>query len=212
MIDLLKIADRLADKNRLKKYNHFIRYYSPDSSARILDVGASEDEYRPAANIIEKKYPFPQKITALGIEKYIGFRKRYPMVRAVNYTGGKFPFSDDEFDIVWCNAVLEHVGDRAMQRQFFEEIARVGKKAFVTTPNRYFPFELHTKIFLLHYLPKKYFDKILKLCGKSWAAGDYMHLLSLSEIRGILKDCGITQYKIARNRILGFTVDFIITF
>jgi hypothetical protein len=48
--------------------------------------------------------------------------------------------------------------------------------------------------------------------GKSWAAGDYMHLLSLREIKEILDKCGIKKYRIIKNRILGLIADFVIIF
>jgi hypothetical protein len=41
-------------------------------------------------------------------------------------------------------------------------------------PNRYFPFEVHTRYLLIHWLPKTVFDKILSYTPKKWAAGDYI--------------------------------------
>lgn len=110
------------------------------------------------------------------------------------------------------NAVLEHVGDIHKQEKFLREIRRVSKHAFVTTPNRCFPFEVHPRILLLHLLPKEIFDNLLMMLGKSWATGDYMHLLSWRNIRDLLSKCEITNYKIIRNKILVMTVDFIIIF
>ena len=63
------------------------------------------------------------------------------------------PFADGEFDIVFSNAVIEHVGGREQQRRFVEESLRVARRAFVTTPNRWFPVEVHTRLPLVHWLP-----------------------------------------------------------
>ena len=84
--------------------------------------------------------------------------------------------------------------------------------SFVTTPNRYFPFEVHTRIFLLHYVHKGLFDKILNKIGKSWATGNYMHLLGLRGIKKLLRKCGINEYRIPKNKVLGFTIDYVIMF
>ena len=52
-------------------------------------------------------------------------------------------FKDKEFDIVFSNSVIEHVGDYNDQCQMANEIKRVGKRYFVQTPNLYFPIEPH---------------------------------------------------------------------
>jgi len=209
MVNILTIADRFSNSNRLRKYNFFISYFKPTINTQILDVGPSEREYLENANIIEKRYSYPENITVLGIEDFEQFSKRYPKVKIVKYKGDIFPFRDKEFDICWCNAVIEHVGNRDKQEKFLKEIYRVSKTAFITTPNRYFPLEVHTKIPLLHYLPKKVFDKLLIKMGKSWAAGDRMHLFGLRDIKMLLRKCNVNTYKIVKNRILGFVVDFV---
>ncbi len=126
------------------------------------------------------------------------------------------PFPDKSFDLCWSNAVLEHVGSHASrveaQVTFLSEIARVSKSAFVTTPNRWFPAEIHTRTPFLHWLPKPMFDRYLKMRGQEWAAGDYMDLLSVHDLRSVLKAAGITEYRIVRNRLMGFTVDFVVMF
>ncbi len=206
------IANSLRNRNRLRKYNFFLQYFEPDANIRILDVGASEKEYQEAGNILEKKYPYPECITVLGVDEYSEFQRRYPKVKTIIYDGGRFPLRDKQFGICWCSAVIEHVGDINAQIKFLSEMARVARKVFFTTPNRYFPFEVHTRLFLLHWLPKAIFDKILKKTGKTWASGNYMHLLGLKDVKTLLYRCGINKYKIIKNRIFGFVVDFMIVF
>ncbi len=212
MLKLGNFAKKISNKNRCRKLELFLKTFEISTCCKILDVGASEKEHQEHANILEKKYPYPENITALGVEKYDLFCKRYPKVKAITYDGKNFPFEDKSFDICWCNAVIEHVGDRENQEYFLGEIKRVAKSAFVTTPNRFFPFEVHTKLPLLHFLPKRIFDEILILLNKSWATGDYMHLLSLGDIKKLLEKSGISEYKVIKNKILGFTVDFVIIF
>ncbi|MCX6743600.1 MAG: methyltransferase domain-containing protein, partial [Candidatus Parcubacteria bacterium] len=178
----------------------------------ILDVGYTEKEYRDSDNLIEKSYPYQEKITALGIDKPIQFSARYPKVKAVVYDGKNFPISDQQFDLCWSNAVLEHVGNEDAQILFLQEIQRVSKRSFISTPNKCFPIELHTKIPLLHWLPRPIFNKVLKLLNKSWAAGDYMNLLSLKQIQGLLNKAGIRNYQLIKNKFLFWTIDFVVIF
>lgn len=187
----------------------FIEFIQPSPEAKILDVGATESEYQKSDNILEKEYPYPENITVLGVDNYEEFCKRYPYVKTIIYQGGKFPFKDKEFEICWCNAVIEHVGDRKAQEFFLKEISRTTKRAFITTPNKNFIYESHTRLLFLHYLPKKIFDKILVMIGKSWGTADYMNLLGEKDIINILEKSGITKYNIIKLKILSFTIGFV---
>jgi hypothetical protein len=65
----------------------------------------------------------------------------------------ELPFRNREFDLVYSNAVIEHVGDVTDQRRMADEVRRVGKRWFVTTPNRWYPFEFHARMPFLSWLP-----------------------------------------------------------
>jgi hypothetical protein len=204
----MSIASRVSAFNRRRKWSLFLKEIPPSEKMTILDVGFSEKEYSSTDNFIEKHYPYQNRLTALGVDTPCDFLTRYPDVKAVSYDGSLFPFDDKEFDLCWSNAVIEHVGGFEKQLFFLKEIKRVSRRAFITTPNKWFPVELHTRTPLFHYLPKNLFDKYLGLIGKKWATGDYMHLLSASDLKALLVAVDIAPYKLFRNRILGFTVDF----
>jgi len=208
----MSIANKVSGFNRQRKWDFFLQEFPPYSNTKILDVGYADPEYSPNDNFIEKYYPFPERLTALGLDEPNAFTKRYPKVRAIQYAGDVFPFSDKQFDICWSNAVLEHVGDSVKQLGFIKEVKRVSHRAFITTPNRYFPIEPHTRTPLLHHLPKKYFEAYLTLVGKKWATGEYMHLLGIKEICALLRAADIQKYKIIRNKLFGFTLDFVMIF
>jgi len=62
---------------------------------------------------------------------------------------------DKQFEVVFSNAVIEHVGNFQQQRQMAEEVQRVGKRYIVQTPNRYFPIEPHVLIPFFQFFPLK---------------------------------------------------------
>jgi SAM-dependent methyltransferase len=68
--------------------------------------------------------------------------------------GRALPFRDGAFDIVFSNSVIEHVGDRASQQRFAQEVARVGRGYWVQTPDRHFPVEQHLLTPVVHWLPR----------------------------------------------------------
>jgi hypothetical protein len=205
----VSFAYRISAFNRARKWSLFMSEMCPTHETMVLDVGFCEDEYSLTDNYIEKHYPHPERLTALGVDTALKFARRYPQVRAVTYDGKRFPFADKQFDICWSAAVLEHVGGPDAQELFLKEIKRVSRRAFVTTPNRLFPVEVHTRTPLLHYLPKNLFDRYLVRIGKPWATSRYIHMLSEPELNSRLSQAQIAHYHLVRNRILGFTVDFV---
>jgi hypothetical protein len=62
-------------------------------------------------------------------------------------------FADREFNVVFSNSVIEHVGSHDRQRHMADEVRRVGERYFVQTPNFYFPIEPHTLVPGYHWLP-----------------------------------------------------------
>jgi Methyltransferase domain len=62
-------------------------------------------------------------------------------------------FTDQEFDLVLSNSVIEHLGSYQFQKSMAAEIQRVGKLYYVQTPNRNFPIEPHFLVPFYQFLP-----------------------------------------------------------
>jgi hypothetical protein len=205
---LKNAVNSIRHRSRLEKLEQMKGLLKAASSDKVLEVGIADREYSPVDNFLIKAYPWQEKITALGVGEVSGFRKLYPNVRAVSYNGRIFPFKTNEFDIVHSNAVIEHVGGNKEQELFLREMARVAKRGMLTTPNRHFPIETHTRVPFLHWIGKKEFDKILIRIGKGWAAGPYMHLLCERDLRALAEKVRLRNYRIIKNRLFGLTMTF----
>jgi SAM-dependent methyltransferase len=165
----------------------FIARIAPTSETRVLDVGVTSDSFYPESNYFERWYPHPAQVTAVGTEDGSHLAAAYPGLTYRRVEAGKsLPFGDHEFDVVFSNAVLEHVGGQASQAAFIAELRRVGRRFFITTPNRWFPMEHHTGVPLLHYLPARVHRAFLSRTRFAyWANEDTLNILTPRSLRGL---------------------------
>jgi hypothetical protein len=116
-------------------YGSCIKLTSPQANDKILDVGVTPDRTLIDSNFFEALYPHPSMITATSIEDASFLEEAYPGLRFVQTGRDGLPFEDKAFDVVVSFAVLEHVGTADDQKRFVQELLRVGKKVFLTTPD-----------------------------------------------------------------------------
>ena len=145
-------------RSRTRKLELFLETFRPGPETTVVDVGVTDSGFGAGGaasdNFFEAAYPWPERITAVGVTELDRFAAAFPQVRTVKADGRSLPFADGAFDLAFSNAVVEHVGDREAQRAFVQEVCRVARRVFVTTPNRWFPIEVHTLWPLVHWLPR----------------------------------------------------------
>ncbi|MGK2848906.1 MAG: methyltransferase domain-containing protein [Minisyncoccota bacterium] len=199
----------ISEHSRQKKYQQFLSFFQPNEQTTIVDIGVNTTEYSSVDNFLEKHYPYPRNITAVSQNDPTFFQQRYPEIAIIQADGRFLPFPENHFDIAYSNAVIEHVGTRSDQILFLQELWRVSKAGYLTTPNRHFPIEVHTRIPILHLiLPKKYFEIFLCFIGKKWATNGYMELLSEHDIRTLLNQMDLHDYMLIKNRFFGYPMTF----
>jgi SAM-dependent methyltransferase len=182
-------ASQIALHVRKKIFKVFMETMKPGEQTTILDVGVTPDRSLPESNFLEKLYPYKHRLTATSIEDASFLEKEYPGLTFVQTTGEKLPFDDWQFDLVFCSAVLEHVGNREEQGHFIRELLRVAKRFFLTTPNRGFPVEFHTFLPFIHWLPQPVHQAILRRLGLGfWAETKNLNLLTPATIRTLFPE------------------------
>jgi SAM-dependent methyltransferase len=151
-----RVASQVSMRSRRRKLDLFRELLRPGPDTTVVDVGVTDAPFGAGStdNFFEALYPWPERITAVGNTELDRFRVAFPGITAVVADGRSLPFDDGAFDVGFSNAVVEHVaGGRDGQRQFVHELCRVSKRVFVTTPNRFFPLEVHTLLPFAHWLP-----------------------------------------------------------
>ena len=126
-----------------------------------------------------------RSITCLSNQRLSLIKKKFPQIKTIIGDGRKTKFPNNTFDIVHSNATIEHVGKFKNQIKFVKEAFRISKKyVFITTPNRYFPLDLHTAIPIIHWLPKKIHRIILRMIGHKFLSQEKnLNLLNLNDLK-----------------------------
>ena len=208
-IDVALVKKSVMKWSRFKKLNHF--YSLCDLNSNVLDVGVSNNEHNDQVNLFLNKFRLdPNQYTGLAIQPMNEIAKKHPGKKFVQYPGGVFPFGNKKFDWVFSNAVIEHVGSEEDQIIFINEMLRVGKNVFFTTPNKYFPIESHTNTFFRHWLNKRFYE---------WCKQNHLYwnennliLLGFNDVKRLMAKSNANSYFIQKNRILGWPMTFTVVY
>ena len=141
-----KIADNmqpgpLASRLRHKRFALFRSLLARvDHPLTILDVGGTEAFWEQMGAADEPE--FRVVLVNLGATPVVRGHFASVVGDAADLAG----IADHEFDVVFSNSVIEHLGDLPAQRRMASEVGRVGRRYFVQTPNRYFPIDPHDAV------------------------------------------------------------------
>jgi hypothetical protein len=156
----------LHQRSRAKKHRLFLEHIRPTPSMRILNVGATGSSSGLEMQF-EGSYSWPERVTGGGpnMPELRDYRHSFAAT-TVALDGCALPFRDRSFDVVYSNAVIEHLTPE-QQQQFADEVQRVGKGWFIATPNRAFIVEPHYHLPLVQFLPQPQQRAVAARLGKT---------------------------------------------
>ncbi|MDR3747997.1 MAG: methyltransferase domain-containing protein [Acidobacteriota bacterium] len=185
-------------KSREQKHRRFLQFLNPTPEMRILNVGAAGTRIGLQEQL-ESSYPHRSRIIGGGISfaDVEDYRDSFPGVTAVVFDGCALPFADQSFDIVYSNAVLEHLPGKEFVERFAAEVQRVGKGWFITTPNFWYPIDPHYHLPFVQLLPEATQQRLVRRMGRM--PYEHLHLLTKKELRrlfptGEVIGCRVTFY------------------
>lgn len=183
----MRLFDYFSAISRKRKIELFFELMKPTETDKILDVGGEADEssllknaYQLIDIFLHKQNISVANMSTVHIEAIV---KKYPEVDGRVGDACNLPWPDDYFDIVYSNAVIEHVGDYERQKKMASEIMRVGRKWFVTTPNRWYPFEFHMRLPLVTWLPGNLYLSAGRIISYNHVRKKYMSGIRHNDLR-----------------------------
>lgn len=167
-----RLKNDLAFQVRRRIFDRFMRECAPTPSSRVADFGVSGNRDHPAHYFFESLYPHRDRLTVIGraAEEAGWFAEAFPGIRFLEADLRAIPLPTGYFDYGICNAVVEHAGPARQQAALVAEVCRVCRCVLFTTPNKWFPLELHTWLPVLHWLPDPAYRAVLRRLGRGYFA------------------------------------------
>ncbi|MCL6543596.1 MAG: class I SAM-dependent methyltransferase [Bryobacteraceae bacterium] len=197
---------------RVRRMQRFVAQMGVTAATRVLDVGGTPLNWSLC--------PVRPRVTLLNLPRAAD---PAPAGFSVVFGDGcRLPFSDQSFDIVFSNSVIEHIPGEAARQEFAREVRRVGKAYWVQTPCRSFPVEPHLWTPLVHRLPRSWQAAIVRR-GTLWEwlerpsedrRSYYLdHYLRDIRLLGVREMAALfPAARILRERLLGWTKSLIAVF
>lgn len=73
------------------------------------------------------------------------------------------PYQPGDFDLIFSNSVIEHVGSRENQQKFAAEVKRLSDRYIIQTPSQWFPLEPHSLIPFFQFIPHRLRARLIML-------------------------------------------------
>lgn len=162
--------DSLSGRARGRRWKEVVARYPSLSDMRVLDLGGDARAWRlapirPLQVVLVNT--FPQE----DLEN--------DWMRAVAGDACQLPseIRAEDFDLVYSNSVVEHVGGHWRRTRFSEEVREAAPHHWIQTPYRYFPLEPHWLFPGFQLLPVRLRAEITR----RWPVGNYQAVRHLDE-------------------------------
>jgi hypothetical protein len=194
----LSLIDRLIENKRTEMLNILQNKIKNFTIESFLDIGTTEENNLDSSNFFVKQFnniKIKKSISIQNIEK-----KNFTLFLKKSITKDflKNEINDYKSDLVVSSATLEHVGSFENQLKMMNNIISLTNKVFfVTTPYRNFPIDFHTKLPLIHMLPKKIHRNILNFLNlKDYAKEENLNLLDFTTLNKIINLLKLDNFEI----------------
>ena len=186
----LKIFDKIIAKKRSEIVDIINNQIILNNINEVLDIGTTNDTKNKSSNFIVKNLKNIKNFNSISDQLITSSFFKKKLQKSITEDFSEYEIENFKSDLVISNATIEHVGKYDNQKTMFDNMIKLSKKMIIiSTPYRYHPLEFHTKIPLIHWLPKNIHRKILKNIGLTFfSKEENLNLLSKSDLSSFIKN------------------------
>jgi hypothetical protein len=198
---LNSVQIRASLRVRRQIFDWFVEKIGGTEGKVFLDHGSTPDTERGDSNcFIRFLHEAHARVYAASPEDVKKLERIFPGITVENWP--LEPTKMEKIDYLISSAVIEHVGSEEDQINFIANLFRFHAGVLLTTPNRSHWLEFHTKLPLIHWLPRPLHRVILNILGQSdWARESHLRVISKNELSSYIQEA-------ARRRGMRVLVDW----
>lgn len=133
---LVDSPDSLAEKFRGRRWDELTSTFPDMDAMHVIDLGGTVSSW-------ERAEVRPKHVTVLSLEPEGAEGISWIDAHYADACNVSAALADLRGDVVFSNAVLEHVGGVERRQRFVDTVHRLAPLHWVQTPYRYFPIEPH---------------------------------------------------------------------
>lgn len=197
----------LGARTRARRWDVFRKAFPSLEDMRVLDLGGTSEAWRRAPvkprDVVVLNLTEPGTSADPSVTPVLGDACAARQALAAEGI-------DQEFDAVFSNSLLEHVGGHAKRLEVATEVAALAPYHWIQTPNRYFPVEPHWLFPGMQFLPVRLRTTVAEQWPLSHTPPDsfeeaqesvlWTELISASELRAYFPNS-----EIFKERMVGLT-------
>ncbi|MEO3807842.1 hypothetical protein ABGB17_02430 [Sphaerisporangium sp. B11E5] len=138
--------DSLGAKARARRWNWFAQRFPDLSEMSVIDLGGTAGAWLRAP-------VRPARVRVVNLEKPPAELPDWMRADVADACDLPREIRNGGYDLVFSNAVIEHVGGHLRRQQFADAVHELADRHWVQTPYRYFPVEPHFLFPGFQYLP-----------------------------------------------------------
>ncbi len=210
----------ISAKARARRFQQFVHYAGLRgvSNAHVLDMGGTIDYWKMNLQYIPRGL-----IKCIDVVNLPPRKDKTQTLAGIvlhNYAGSALDRSSlrqDQYDVVYSNSVIEHVGNLRSQKSMANIVQEIGQYYWIQTPAKSFPIEPHFYFPFFAYLPlslrtllHEHFQLGAMRRNPNWIDArmtcEETRLLTRSELQRIFEGC-----EILTERLFGLDKSYIAT-